>query len=191
MIIGILGAPSTGKTTIARSVAAAVAAKTKKKVEYTDEFATEFIGRFKDHLTGGGGGFPSPEDQYLIMQRQLRKEIDRKAEILITDSPFFLSWVYAQRSYNPANPKEVFFLSEIYSIVLENINRYDHIFLCPIGKIGVQKKSERLHTEDATLLDIDRQIRGFLQAHRLPYIELESSDLNERVKEILNVVKVD
>ncbi|MDO8610798.1 MAG: AAA family ATPase [bacterium] len=185
MIIGILGSPSTGKTTTARSLAGMLSTQTDKHVEYVDEFATHFINKYKKYLKNG---FPSIEDQYLFINKQLKKESDSSADIIITDSPIFLSLIYAQRVYNKKNIKEQFYYNEIQNICLEHINRYAYLFYCPIGVVKIQKKKNRLHDNPGMLKEIDNQIKGYLNLHCIKYVELPESEIEIRIKKIVESI---
>ena len=63
--IAIMGAPSTGKTTLAKELSIHLLYRKGKLAEYIDEYARQFVARF---------GLPTIYDQYFFFEQQLKKE---------------------------------------------------------------------------------------------------------------------
>ena len=66
-------------------------------------------------------------------------------------------------------------------------NRYDHIFYVPTGKIKLL--SDSLRPDDAAYqLVIDENIKYYLKHMSIPYHEIQSVTLTDRVQEVLEVI---
>jgi len=131
--IGICGIPASGKTTLARALAARCS-KLKKfqRIELVQEYAREYIKVY--------GNITSVLEQFLILEKQIEKEevlCNNRLDILITDSPIFLGFLYSIE-LPKTSPKEIMFFNDIFRKMVE-LNyptpRYDIIFhLCPTIK---------------------------------------------------------
>ena len=84
--IGITGVPGSGKTTLARSVASVYRNKL-KRAELVSEYARRYISKH--------GNITFLWEQYRILEKQLEWENSVKADILISDSPVHLGFLYA------------------------------------------------------------------------------------------------
>jgi len=177
--IGFCGTPSSGKTTVAQNFASTLRFATQKKVELVDEFARWFVANF---------GETTVEDQYLIAHRQIDKErsVDSNIDYLITDSPAFLSLIYAYMGMDWKSKKSVFYLNELYSLLSDQFHAYDHIFYFPLLD-NTTDDGKRIHTDIKILKNIDSLIRGFLILHKINHVEIDG-DLNARVQQVMHLV---
>jgi len=128
--IGIVGVPGSGKTTLSRSIAAACrGTEGLSHVELVQEYARRYISKH--------GKIESIFEQYRILEKQLEWEesvCNEKLDIMITDSPIFLGFIYCcEMSKNDS--KEVMFFNDIFKKMVKlnyPKSRYDIIFhLCP------------------------------------------------------------
>lgn len=180
--IGFVGSPATGKTTVAQSFASKLRFDTEKRVELIDEYARWFVSTF---------GETSVFDQYLISHRQIDREISaikKGVDYLITDSPAFLSLIYAYMGLDWNDKKQVNCLNELYRILEENFHSHDKLFYFPpFKKTNSSIDGHRIHTEQKELEDIDEKIRGFMKIHKIDFIELGGT-LDERVQKAYGIV---
>lgn len=125
--IGFAGIPGTGKSTQARALA-----ETYKKqllnVGMVKEYAREYISKhgLMDHIW----------EEYKIFDTQLaweQKIIDSNVDILITDSPLPLTFMYSSILHNPEDKKNNMVFQDIFKRQLKanSPQRYDIIFYCP------------------------------------------------------------
>jgi nicotinamide riboside kinase len=176
--IGFLGAPSSGKSTVAQYFAAKLRVETKKKVELIDEYARFFVSNF---------GQTSLSDQYHIAHEQIDKEnqASKNIDYLITDSPVILTAIYAFLNIDWLDPKDVHYLQKTYSVLINHLHSYDHLFY--FSPLEAVDDGRRIHVKNDEIKKIDDFIRSFLILHNIDFIELTGSS-EERVNEIMKMV---
>lgn len=174
--IGLVGSPGAGKSVCA----ADVFVKCKKegvKVELIQEFAREQINR--------GWQINSISEQIIINRNQREKEdiVPDAIDVLVTDSPAFLTYYYALCNFD--DPDEDFILSELYKDFLKDITRYDYIFFVNRVKDYV-KDGTRIQTEEESD-KISVQLKALLEMHKVYFAELNGDDT--AVDEIMNTIR--
>lgn len=124
--IGVTGCPGSGKTTLTRSLAAQCRTIEKlKNVELVNEYARRYISKH--------GNIDSIFEQYRILEKQLEWEtsvINEKLDLMLTDSPVFLGFIYCIE-LPKSNSKEIMFFNDIFKKMVKLNNpepRYDIIF---------------------------------------------------------------
>ena len=107
--IGIVGVPGSGKTTLARGLAAECRNHPElKNVELVSEYARRYISKH--------GKIESISEQFLILEKQIEFEdsvCNDKLNIMISDSPIFLSFIYCL-SLPRVSSKEIVFFNNIF-----------------------------------------------------------------------------
>ena len=107
--IGYIGVPSSGKTQVARALSSlAIVSEKFKTVDLVGEYARDYISKF--------GSIDSIHEQYRILEKQLEWEETKEKnppELLITDSPIFLAFVYSMH-YKEDTIKDAAVLSNIF-----------------------------------------------------------------------------
>ena len=181
--IGLIGRPSSGKTTASRAVAARLKYEG-NKVELVDEYARFFVSNF---------GEASIADQYLITTKQLKKEKEaysNECQFLISDSPVILGDIYGILSVDWKSHKDRMYYKEIHSIIVDEMTSYDFLFYCEPPKMSDNKTvndGKRIHTDEPILLKIDEMINSFLKLYNISHFRLSGS-LGERVEKIVSCV---
>ncbi|MFW5794302.1 MAG: AAA family ATPase [Bacillota bacterium] len=179
--IGLCGSPCTGKTTIAQNFSSKLRFITKSKVELIDEYARIFVKKF---------GKANLYDQYLIAHHQIDKEEQIKdVDYLVTDSAGFSGLIYSYKSVNWNNPKDVFFIQEIYSILINNFHSYDYLFFCPYLPIhnNVANDGFRVHLQPEELKKINKNFVSFLDLHNIIFFTLKGS-LDEKIDSMIEII---
>ena len=126
MRIGIMGLPSTGKTTLARALAS-------KMHEHFDtiELITEYA---RDYIASNG----TPVDlweQYLITTKQIQRESDAKASLIVTDSPVLQGLIYAGSLYNPHKGlKHPQLMSDLFDTIIKYSASHPYDYLVILDK---------------------------------------------------------
>ncbi len=132
---------------------------------YVREYATSFIQKYNRN--------PELEDQFFIWHGQHSRENDaNRADIVISDCPTFLSYIYAlENNKNPLNDKSMFYLSKLYKRVIYDLKAYTDVFLMQPREYV--ENGIRFQDRNAQLR-IHNKIKTFLDDHKIPYQELNS-----------------
>lgn len=165
--IGLMGSPGSGKTT----AAAGVFYQCKRhgiQTELVQEFVREEINR--------GWIMTSVAEQLRLQMKQREREdiIPSDIEVMITDSPTLLQYVYGLRFSN--NVKEdLLNLSILYEEYLRDSNRYDKIYYLnnPRSEIifdGTRKENVQECAE------IGDQLKTIMLLHHIPFTEITGDD---------------
>lgn len=126
--IGFAGVPGSGKSTLARAVSAQLRSSRFSKVELVSEYARRHISKY--------GKIESLSEQYRVTEKQINWENSvpvSSTDLLITDSPIFLGFLYALNLRDSSSVKDTMYLNDFYKLLNKcNINyRYDIIFFLP------------------------------------------------------------
>jgi len=181
--IGIVGIPSTGKTTLARHLAGSLAGSKFKNIELINEYARGYISKY--------GFTTSPAEQLLILDNQLKAEdsLPEQTDLLITDSPIFLGFMYGLDIAEEGNMKDAKYINSLFS-KMNNLNqpkRYDIIFYLP-DKLTKQEDGVRpeQHLDPVWRKEAEKKLNAtftiFPSTH---YIEITSVEIAERTKECI------
>lgn len=179
--IAIMGAPSTGKTTLAKELSIHLLYRKGKLAEYIDEYARQFVAKF---------GVPTIYDQYFFFEQQLKKEdrISPKTEFLITDSPCYLSYIYGSKVMDVESGKDRLYYLALVERLMEHLHRYDYTFYLPVTDNSVEEDGMRIHVTEDTREDIDRRIRGFFAIYSVAYHTVEGT-LDERLGRMVDLLR--
>lgn len=185
--IGLAGCPGVGKTTTSRALAGALREHTEfKTIELVAEYARVYIHKYK---------IDSVYDQMRIFNKQVQEEDNFPAttDVLITDSPVFLGFGYALELRREGNLKDTMIINDLFKEMnkLNQVPRYDYIFHLPPIKTPV-KDSIRLdhHFDPKWRAEADIRLKSLFYIFQPRHlITLESTNTNDRVKEIISYIK--
>ena len=125
--IGFAGIPGTGKTTQTRTLSETLKSDG-QNVGMVKEYARNYISKhgLMDHIW----------EEYKVFDTQLAWEnaiIESPTEVLITDSPLPLIFMYASALHNPDDKKSNMVFQDIFKrkVSANTPQRYDIIFHCP------------------------------------------------------------
>jgi len=174
--IGLVAAPSAGKST----TAADVFVHCKRNgipVELIQEVAREEINK--------GWCIKSIAEQFIINRKQREKEdiIPKEIDVMITDSPTFLTYYYALWN-TEYRSEETLIMAELYKDFLKDITRYDKIIFLNRVKPYVQDGT-RVQTE-AESNKIGVHLKALLDMHHVSYMELDGD--TTAVEEIMTYI---
>jgi len=177
--IGICGGPSAGKTEVSKYISNRLNADFKINSFCTTEYATSFIQKYKRN--------PTIHDQFIIWNSQQKREEDasKKHNVVISDSPTFLSYIYSLYSCKekPIEDKSNFFLlTKLYKRCLEDLVGYQQIFL--LNTIEYTENGIRFHDKKESD-NIKDYIKKFLQDHGVNFIVSDFSQQEDILKTIL------
>lgn len=185
-LIGFMGAPGTGKTTLACAMKEYVMGKNASS-DVCTEYAREFCFQF---------GIPShPYAQYRLGMQQKNREnrlLNGNCEFIFSDSPLWLIYIYSLVNSQQDHNEEIqTILADTYEqFVINNMNRYNKVFLLkndnPMDD-GCRNMDVNTHISDI--------INGFASSHKhvLPIIEVNIpiTHFEERKQFIWDQIKKD
>lgn len=178
-IIGIVGGPCTGKTTLSRFLHTTLQ-DFGVNIELADEFASRDIVK---------NGIPdctyAPFEQFrfALQQRRLEDSCLRQADLVVSESPGFVAYLYARLEKNAAPiPRAELFMEDLETLFTEARYRYNRIYMLN-RESGFEKNGIRFHSEDESLT-FDTLLRESLERHEVTYTFLHGTVLN-RARHIL------
>lgn len=187
--IGFAGVPGSGKSTLARALSVQCINNNFSKVELVQEYAREHISKY--------GCIESLSEQYIVTKNQIDMEDtvpSESTDLLITDSPVFLGFLYASdlKSNCNCNCKDVMLMNNFYEMLnrANTNNRYDIIFfLPPVLKPVEDGVRAKLHFDESWRNKSSSNIEFiFKMFPPKSFIEIKESGNNKRVEECLKYI---
>lgn len=187
--IGFIGLPGTGKSTLAKVVSSMCVEKLNKEAYLVDEFAREFLCKY--------GAIDSAADQFRIFYGQLEKEekTPSNVDIMVTDSPIFLGFMYSIDVKSKNNKKDSLYISDIFEkmILLNTPPRYDVLFfLPPVWEPKEDVYRNKLHYDPEWRKDKNDFLKILIKIFppkKLFYID--SFSLQDRIEECFEYLKME
>lgn len=185
--IGITGVPGSGKTTLARALASTMRGiKELNNVELVSEYARRYISKhgLLEHLW----------EQYRVTEKQIEWEDSIKCNIMITDSPIYLGYIYASEM-DRVTPKDYMCYNDIFKKLSKTCvdgPRYDIIFhLEPLLKPVDDGVRAHQHLQDNWRNNINMFIKVLFQYIFPPkqLIILDMESLETRTDHCLSCIK--
>lgn len=191
--IGIAGGPSSGKTTVAKKIALILNNEYNANTSDVVEYATSFIQKMNRN--------PGFDDQSWIYIKQSEREeaVGRTANIVLSDCPVFLGWIYASLAMQGMKGTEFtdFARESLFKRCIKSLNKYQFTYL--LETIEYKENGIRFHNLDMSK-DIFNRIKAFLiengRSHKfkiynyndLPHIVEHILCLNdyEKVSKVVN-----
>lgn len=187
--IGITGVPGSGKTTLSRAIASKCRGiEGLKSVELVQEYARRYISKH--------GNITSILEQYRILKKQLEWEdnvCNDKLDIMLTDSPVFLGFVYCC-NLPKRNSKEVMFFNDVFKEMVK-LNfpkpRYDIIFhLSPDIKPVDDGVRPEQHFEENWRKEADVMIKSTMIIFKpAQFYVLGDKNLENRASTCIDIIK--
>lgn len=175
--IGLIGGPGSGKSTQCAHFYSVVKSKM-LQIEQVQEWVREALNN--DMIPN------NPWVQFWIIEEQRRREdcIPKDIQYIVTDSPTILSYVYALYNGNAQNDKWLFI--KMYEKFLEDLSRYDYIFVCQREKVYMRDGTRQQTEEEAK--QIDTHIRNLLDMHRFNY-HILTGTTEERTIQMCKIIE--
>ncbi len=184
--IGFTGVPGAGKTSTARAMVAQMRKTTEySKVELVQEYARKYISKHGEieHLW----------EQYRITNKQIEWEdsvCTDKLEVMVTDSPVFLGFLYANQMPR-RKPKDVMLFNDIFKMMTKLNHpypRYNYIFHFPPVLTPVDDGVRAPHQFNQEWRDdADMQIRALFKIFRPGFfVDIKAENIDDRVKECMS-----
>lgn len=185
--IALAGGASCGKTSLARHLTTELYNNQtpKRNAQHIPEFARDHINECRRM---DGTFIPTMATQQMFFYEQMAREdaLDSsEVEFLITDSPIFLTVVYAWPLVTPRSYSSRVTYEKLYDTWLQQYARYDHVFLLAREKAFFQDGTRGGSAEGA--MDMHERIWAFLCYHEISFTEVRGHDL-ERVAQVLQEI---
>ena len=180
-LIMIMGAPASGKSTLASELHTKLKKLNKNSI-FISEVATDFIAEW---------GIPnSPIDQMVIFYKQLNKEImflDSK-EYVICDSSSILNYFYFRQLFSEKlSKKDIASINHLQKEILKHINNIDDIFYVPPMNSNDVNDGIRYHNTEQ-ISKIDRWIKSYLELENIGHVDLSNIGRDERIEYIISMI---
>jgi len=171
-LITFIGAPASGKSTLASDVHTELK-KIGKNSIYIPEAATDYIAEY---------GIPNtPIDQVTIFYKQTNRErmfIGSK-EFIVCDSSGILNYFYFRKLFqNPLQNKDIAVINHLQKEILKTLIQWDYIFYTPLMQSDVEDGIRYQDLEE--IKKIDRWIKSYLEMENITHIDLSNIDLKLR-----------
>ena len=171
--IGFVGLPSSGKTTAATNLNKALVARN-IKTAIIPEFA-------RDYMRAKGDRIRTGEEQ--IRCSQIQSDLESRAletnpEVMITDTPVFITQAYTQLYYPHHN------LTENHR--LSNFHKYDTIFWC--NGDTYQEDGVRFQTKQE-LQKLDGLLKNLIETYQRKPVITIPTERNKRINFLDSVAK--
>lgn len=163
-IIGIVGGPCTGKTTLTRFLYSTLH-DYGVNVQLADEFASRDIVKngFPDRTYA-----PFEQFRFALQQRRLEDTCLREADLVVSESPSFVSYLYASLEKNCVPlPRAHLFMDDLETLFTEARYRYNHIYRLN-RESGFEGNGVRFHSEEESVM-FDNLLVETLHNHDLPH----------------------
>lgn len=180
-LICFIGAPASGKSTLASAVHTELKMKGVNSI-FVGEIATNYIAEY---------GLPNtPLDQMVVFYKQLNAErmFVKNKDIVICDSSSILNYFYFRSLYKTKlTDKDIAAINHIQKEILKSLSQWDHIFYVP--PIPIQESSDgiRYHGKEE-IEKIDRWIKSYLEMENIRHDDLSQISLEERVTHIVKLL---
>lgn len=164
MIVNIVGAPCSGKSTLACSLFSKLKSD-HHSAEYVAEYAKQLV--WQDELD-------LLDNQYYVATQQYKmiNSVHGKVDYLICDSPLFISLFY-----NEYNKKNVSDVQKTKTMILDRMKEFEdsmYIFI-KRNKQNSYDLNGRVHTEKESE-DIENLIQTMLTDMNIKYFEISTGD---------------
>ena len=177
-MVTFVGAPCSGKSTLATDIHTELKKKGKNSI-FISEVASDFVAEY---------GVPSsPIDQMTIFYKQTNKEnmfIGTK-EFIICDSSGLLNYFYFRSLFpNKLSNKDIAAINHLQKEILKNLNKWDHIYYIPPILDNIE---DGIRFQDVSgILKLDKCIKSYLDLENIQYTDLSNVSLEERSSFIIN-----
>lgn len=179
-LITFLGAPASGKSTLASDLHTELKKLGKNSI-YITEAATDYIAEY---------GIPNtPVDQLVIFYKQINREkmyIDSK-EFIVCDSSGILNYFYFRGLFGQKlSNKDIATINHLQKEILKTINQWDYVFYLP-PILDNTEDNIRYHNVEQ-IKKLDRWIKSYLELENINHYDLSEVDLKKRLDYVLKII---
>jgi hypothetical protein len=178
-LICFIGAPCSGKSTLASSVQHKLKVLKKNSI-FVGEAATDYIAEW---------GIPNtPTDQIVVFYKQLGREGMYKGskEFIICDSSSILNYFYFRTLFDyELSLKDIAIINHLQKEILKSIKQWNKIYYVPPFLEDESDDGIRYHKKD-DIIKLDRIIKNYLDLEKIPYTDLSGIDIDDRDKWVID-----
>ena len=182
-LIGFLGGPCTGKTTICSNLL-----NTLQQQNINAGWTKEFVS--DDIPVNGAPPFESlvyEQFRFNFMQRRRELEYLQKHDIVITDAPLLLGYAYAlQNETSSYCARQQRLMQDFMPLFKEDAKNYHKLYFLS-REFPYEDNGIRFHTEEQAV-DFDQHLKALLKETGIDYTLLKGS-VEERVNTVLADMK--
>jgi hypothetical protein len=172
-LVSIIGAPSSGKSTLAASVHHGLKIRKQNSI-FVGEAATDYIAEW---------GIPdTPVDQIVIFYKQLGRErmYDGSKDWIICDSSSILNYFYFRSRFNSTlSQKDIATINHIQKEILKSLNQWHKIYYVPPFLEEDEQDGIRYHNK-SEIIKLDSIIKNYLELEKIPYVDLSQIPIGDR-----------
>ena len=179
--IGFCGAPSSGKTTLTRTFVNKLSIEYDANVEQVTEYARTHISRY---------GIPSLTTQPFVYLQQDRRENDASNhEIIVTDSPKFLTYFYTvYNNKSDLDEQSLYVYHKMYKIAMYTVLEYDELILLKPKEVKLEGVR---YQDNDDIANLNNMIKTFLTTHNVKFFECDYKvDTDELLYDIFKLNKI-
>lgn len=169
-LVSIIGAASSGKSTLAASVHHGLKIKRKNSI-FVGEAATDYIAEW---------GIPNtPVDQIVIFYKQLGRErmYMGTKEFIICDSSSLLGYFYFRSMFKgKLSLKDIATINHVQKEILKSLNQWHKIYYVPPVLEGNIDDGIRYQKKE-DIIRLDGIIKNYLELECIPYTDLSEVPL--------------
>jgi len=179
-LICIMGAPSSGKSTLASDVHTELKKKGLNSI-FIPEAATDYIAEC--------GAPDQPIDQLVIFYKQLFREkmyVGTK-DYIVCDSSSLLNYFYFRQNFGKfLTNKDISTINHLQKEILISLHQWSHIFYVPSMNEYIED-GIRFQSKEKSQ-KIDRWIKSYLELENISHVDLSNIDLRKRTEFVLKTI---
>lgn len=182
-LITFIGAPSSGKSTLAQGVNHSLKLLGENSI-FAGEAATDYIAEF---------GIPTTHmDQLVIFYKQIERErmYQGKKDWIICDCSSILNYFYLRNLFpSHLSKKDIACINQVQKEILISINQWHKIYYVPPILKDNPNDGIRYH-DMQEIKRLDNMIKCYLEMEKIEYVDLSNVNLDERcswvIKDLLD-----
>lgn len=172
-LVCVIGAPSSGKSTLATSVHHSLKVKGENSI-FVGEAATDYIAEW---------GIPdTPLDQIVIFYKQLGREkmYSGTKDWIICDSSTILNYFYFRSFFgDKLGRKDIAVINHIQKEILKTLDQWHRIYYVPPIESDDIKDGIRFH-DQKEIKKLDGIIKSYLEMEKIEYVDLSQIPIERR-----------
>lgn len=166
-VIGLLGGPNTGKTELAKTIYKKLSSQG-LSVAWAREFASHDLGTKGKPISEASA---YEQYRYSFYQMRAEEEAIKHADIVITDAPLILGYIYPLiEKEKISDSRQIGFSKEFEHLFRQDASRYTNLYLLRKNNF-IEEKVSNYHTESELRL-FDIIMRNMLTCNNINYTPL-------------------
>jgi len=181
-VIGLIGAPACGKSTIAQVLASKLSLAG-NNVRLIQEYPRAYI---EEH------GHPKHISEQIIFFHRWRKSVENAMNIgydyIVCDSPVFVCYIYGTMLCQMMLPNETEMLGDLLQLCIKDSLRYSQVFYIKAGKKFRIDDNLRVSSHKISE-SIDSKISSFLSLYKVNHNIVVNKEFDDTIADIIGYIK--